>query len=204
MSEPEPASTLRLRRILLCLTSGLLAALAFSTHSTGWLIWVAFVPWLYVLYSQPAKVGAYAFYTWIFGMSFYIGVIHWLKELHPLTWLPGVTVPISLSIVYGGILGISLVVSLWSLGLGALLGWLKPKGWRQIAYPALLWMLMEYGQALGEISLPWARLAVSQYQNLWLLQIVPYTGQLAISGLIMAFNAALAAFMLSFAPDPNP
>ncbi len=194
----------RRRRVAMSAVSGLLAALAFSTHSTGWLIWVAFVPWLYVLFSQPARTGSYAFYSWIFGMSFYIGVIHWLYELHPLTWLPGVTVPVSLAIVFGGIFGISLVVSLWTLGLGALLGWLKPTGWRRVVYPALLWMVMEYGQALGEISLPWARLAVSQYTNLWLLQIVPHTGQLVISGLILAFNAALALFILEFAPDPKP
>lgn len=200
----SPETKDRRRRVALSAVSGLLAALAFSTHSTGWLIWVAFVPWLYVLFSQPSRIGSSAFYSWIFGMSFYIGVIHWLKELHPLTWLPGVTVPISLAIVFGGILGISLVVSLWTLALGALLGWLKPMGWRRIVYPALLWMLMEYGQALGEISLPWARLAVSQYTNLWLLQIVPHTGQLVISGLIIAFNAALALFILEFAPDPKP
>lgn len=193
-----------LRQALLCLVSGLLSALAFSTHSTGWVIWFALIPWLYVLFSQPARIRSYAWYSWIYGMGFYIGVIHWLKELHPLTWLPGVTEPISLTIVYGGILGISLVVSLWTTALGALLGWLKPTGWRQWLYPALLWMLMEYAQALGEISLPWARLAVSQYQNLWLLQIVPHTGQLVVSGLIVAFNACLASFIIQFVPDPKP
>lgn len=193
-----------LRRIVLCVISGLLAALAFSTHSTGWVIWFAFIPWLYALFSQPASGRSYAFHSWIFGMSFYIGIVHWLKELHPLTWLGGVTELDSLLIVYGGIFGISLVVSLWTTLLGALLGWLKPTGWRQIVYPALLWMLMEYCQQLGEISLPWARLAVSQYQNLWLLQIVPHTGHLVISGLIVAVNAALTIFIMHFAADPKP
>ena len=209
MSTADPAAKTALRKtalrgIGLCVVSGLLAALAFSTHATAWLIWIAFVPWLYVLFTRPARAGSYAFHTWIFGMSFYIGIIHWLKELHPLTWLGGVTEVDSLMIVYGGIFGISLFVSIWTVGLGALLGWIKPVGWRQIVYPALLWMLMEYCQALGELSLPWARLAVSQYENLWLLQIVPHTGQLVVSGLIMAFNAALASFIIQFTPDPNP
>ncbi len=189
------------RQTIICLFSGLLLALAFSTHSTGWLVWVAMTPWLMILFKQPQTIRAYAFFSWIFGMGFYIGVIHWLKELHPLTWLPGVTTPISLAIAYGGILGISLLISLWIVLLGGILAWLKPTGYRQIVYPALLWMLMEFAQAQGEVSLPWARLAVSQYQNLWLLQILPQTGQLVIAGLIVAVNASLAHFLLEFTPD---
>lgn len=202
----------------LALAAGLLLALAFSTHSTSALVWVALVPWFYCLYHTPSKTEAgaasahqqtplssrsYAYYSWLMGMGFYIGVIHWLKELHPLTWLPGVTTPISYLIVFGGILGISLVVSLWTLLMGFILGKLKPVGWQRIVYPALLWMAMEYAQALGDVSLPWARLAISQYRNLWLLQIVPVTGQLLISGLIVAFNAALACFILEFVPDKS-
>lgn len=202
--ELEPQARTGLRYAILCIVSGLLTALAFSTHSTGWVVWVSFVPWLYVLFRQQAKASTYAWYSWIFGMSFYIGVIHWLKELHPLTWLPGVTIPTSLAIVYGGIFGISLVVSLWTALMGGILGALKPSGWRLVVYPALLWILMEYAQELGELSLPWARLAISQYQNLWLLQIVPHTGQLLISGLIIAFNAALAKFLLEFVPEAKP
>ncbi len=204
-----------LRQVLLCIGSGLLSALAFSTHSTAWLVWVSFVPWLYVLFRQQdllqaqavsrwSQAKCFALFSWLFGMGFYIGVIHWLKELHPLTWLPGVTPSISLLIVYGGIFGISLFVSLW-LGLfGAVLGALKPTGVRRVLYPAILWMGMESLQAMGQMSLPWARLAVSQYRNLWLLQIVPHTGQLIIGALIIAFNAALARFVLSFGPDQNP
>lgn len=192
------------RHSVLSLSSGLLLALAFSTHSTGWLVWVALMPWFYVLFSQPLHWRRGAWYGWIFGMGFYIGTIHWLKELHPLTWLQGVTEGSSLMIVYGGILGISLVVSLWTVLLGGLLGLLKPSGFRQVIYPAILWMGMEHAQALGEISLPWARLALSQYQNLWLLQIIPYTGQLLIAGLIVAFNAALTWFVIDFVPDKKP
>jgi len=206
-AQPDPALKQRQqagRHLVLSLFSGLLLALAFSTHATAWLVWVALVPWFYVLYSQPLTWGRGAFQGWIFGIAFYIGVIHWLKELHPLTWLQGVTENTSLLIVYSGILGIPLVVSLWTLLLGGILGWLKPTGFRLVLYPALLWMLMESAQALGEVSLPWARLAVSQYQNLWLLQIVPHTGQLTVSFLIVAFNAALAWFLLQFVPEPKP
>lgn len=190
--------------IALCILSGLMAALSFSTLSTGWLIWVALVPFFHVLYHKPLNMRRGAFYSWVFSMSFYIGVIHWLKELHPLTWLPGVTPALSLVIVYGGIFGISLVVSLWGVLFGALLGWFKPRGWQQIVIPALLWILMEGAQAWGEVSLPWARLVITQFQNLALLQMVPLTGGLFISGIIVAFNAAFQAFIAEFAPDPRP
>ena len=195
---------IHLRQLLLCLSSGFLLALAFSTHATGWLVWVALVPWFYVLYKRPLSLRQTLLYSWFFGMAYYIGSIHWLKELHPLTWLPGVSKSTSLMIVYGGILGISLVVSLWPVLLGGLLHVLKPTGYLRILYPVILWMFMEQAQALGDISLPWGRLAMSQYQNLWLLQIIPHTGQLVIAGLIVGFNASLLCFLLDFVPDPKP
>lgn len=209
----QAAQQNHLRQSLLCIASGLLSALAFSTHSTDWVVWVSFVPWLYVLFRHQdthPEAGRWAlarrsgFYSWLFGASFYIGIIHWLKELHPLTWLPGVDNSTSLLIVYGGIFGISLFVSLWSLLYGLVLGALKPQGVLRVLYPAILWMFMESVQAMGQMSLPWARLAMSQYKNLWLLQIVPHTGQLVIGALILAFNAALARFILAFGPDPEP
>lgn len=193
-----------LRQLILALCSGFLLALAFSTHSTNWLVWFALTPWFYTLYRRPLKLRQTLLYSWFFGMAYYIGVIHWLKELHPLTWLPGVTNTLSLLIVYGGIFGISLVVACWPVLFGLVLHLLKPTGYRRILYPALLWMMMEQGQAIGDVSLPWARLAESQYQNLWLLQIVPHTGQLLIAGLIVAFNAALLCFLLDFVPDAKP
>lgn len=202
-----------LRQSLICMGSGLLSALAFSTHSTAWLVWFSFIPWLYVLFrhqdahaeaSRWALAKRFGFYSWLFGASFNIGIIHWLKELHPLTWLPGVDNATSLLIVYGGIFGISLFVSLWGLIYGIVLGALKPQGVLRVVYPAVLWMFMEALQAMGQMSLPWARLAVSQYKNLWLLQIVPHTGQLVIGAVIIALNAALARFVLSFGPDPEP
>lgn len=202
-----------LRQSLLCMASGLLSALAFSTHSTAWLVWVSFIPWLYVLFrhqdahpeaSRWALAKRFGFYSWLFGAAFNIGIIHWLKELHPLTWLPGVDEATSLLIVYGGIFGISLFVSLWGLLYGLVLGALKPQGILRVIYPAVLWMFLEALQAMGQMSLPWARLAMSQYKNLWLLQIVPHTGQLVIGALIIALNAALARFVLSFGPDPKP
>lgn len=209
----QAAQQNHLRQSLLCIASGLLSALAFSTHSTDWVVWVSFVPWLYVIFRHQdthPEAGRWAlarrsgFYSWLFGASFYIGIIHWLKELHPLTWLPGVDNSTSLLIVYGGIFGISLFVSLWSLLYGLVLGALKPQGVLRVLYPAILWMFMESVQAMGQMSLPWARLAMSQYKNLWLLQIVPHTGQLVIGALILAFNASLARFILAFGPDPEP
>ncbi|PIQ23756.1 apolipoprotein N-acyltransferase [bacterium (Candidatus Blackallbacteria) CG17_big_fil_post_rev_8_21_14_2_50_48_46] len=191
-------------QIPLCIVSGLLAALSFSTLSTGWLIWFALIPFFHVLYREPLTLRRGAFLGWVFGMGFYIGIIHWLKELHPLTWLSGVTNELSLLIVYGGILGISLVMSFWPALFGAILGWLNPQGWLRVALPALLWVCLEWAQELGDVSLPWARLAITQFQDLPLLQIVPITGSILIAGIIVAFNVALAQFIDQFAPDPQP
>jgi len=205
MKTPPSAQTLALRQdILLCMLSGLLSALSFSTLSTGWLIWVALIPFFHVFYKAPLTWKRGAFLGWVFGMSFYIGVIHWLIELHPLTWLPGVTNEISLLIVYGGLFAISLFVSLWLTLFGAILGALNPQGLLKLVYPALLWMIMEWAQELGDLSLPWARLAISQFQDLPLLQVVPLTGSILIAGVIVAFNVAFALFLDEFVPDAKP
>lgn len=194
-----------MRKALLSLVSGLLLALSFSTHSTGWLAWWSMIPLFYVLFSSPYSKRVFAYWGWLFGMGFYIGVIHWLKELHPLTWLHGVTHEMSLLIVFGGIWGISLVVALWTTLWGALIAFFRPQSTLQkILIPTLLWMAMEWAQQLGDISLPWARLAISQYHNLHLLQILHFTGSTVIGGVIVAFNVAAALFLIDFLKDSTP
>lgn len=189
---------------ILAICSGLLTSLAFATHYTGFLVWFSLIPYFYVMYHHvpgwPGNLKTSA----LFGMSFYVGILHWLPELHPLTWLQGVTYELSLLIVYGGVVGISIIVTLFVCGFGALLGKLQPQGINRVLYPTLLWMLMEWSQGLGEVSLPWARLAMSQYQNLPLLQIISVTGHIFISGLIVAYNATFTALLIDLTATPNP
>lgn len=190
--------------LILCILSGLLVSLSFSAHHMFWLIWIGFIPYFYVLFQLKQHWKPYFKASFFFGMTFYIGLLHWLIELHPLTWLPGVTIPLSLFIVYGGVLFISILVSCWIWLFGVLLAWLKPEGYQQFLYPVFLWMIIEWLQGLGDVSLPWGRLAISQYQNLALLQITQYTGAIFIGGLIIAINASLSLSLIEYKQKKIP
>ena len=181
----------------LCILSGGLAGLAFSSLYLGWLMWFALIPFFYVLYSHELKAGFGFKCGFWFGISFYLVLIHWLLYLHPLTWL-GFSVVESLIILGGGWIAISILegFGIWLFGLA--LGYFKPSGWQRILIPAIFWLIMEWLQGFGELSLPWGRLVVSQFQYTPLLQISAVTGSMFISALIVAFNAAVACCLVDW------
>lgn len=59
---------------------------------------------------------------------------------------------------------------------------------------ALLWIIMEWAQALGPMGLTWGRLANSQYNNKYIIQSVSIFGTLFVSGIIVLANALVATY----------
>ena len=175
---------------LFCISSGLLTALSFSTLYTGWMAWFALIPFFYVLYSNKLTPGFGFRCGFWFGISFYIAFSYWLLYLHPLTWL-GFSFAESLAIIGGGwiLIGVMESIGIWFFGMA--IGFYNPKGWQKILIPAIFWIIMEWLQGMGELSMPWVRLVVSQFQYLPMLQISSVTGSILISGLIVAVNAGI-------------
>jgi apolipoprotein N-acyltransferase len=188
--EPDPSRSRRgAITALVLVASGVLGALAYPR--TGWslLAWVWLVP---ALVSAATRSPRSALADgWLAGTVFYVVLLRWLDHtfLHysaipwPLTWVP-----------------ITALAAYCGLYLGLVAGaaaWLRP---RLGAGPALaltpaLWVAGEWlrGHLMG--GFPWGLLGYSQQAELPVIQVAELGGVYAVSLLVAAVNAALAALL---------
>lgn len=190
----------RLGTGLVAFASGAVLSFSFPGWDAWFLAWFALVPFL-VMLLQPRSARSYAWIAGAFGMGFFGGVNYWLLAMHPLTWLgPGMTVTLSLVIVFLAWSLLALILSLGSItaftAAGLTLRALGNKGklgaWAAVLVPACFWAAMEYAQANGVFGYTWNMLASTQYRTLPLLQATALFGPFPLSALIVAVNAAIA------------
>ena len=187
--EPELARRARAASLLVLALSGLLGALAFPKTDWSLLAWVWLVP---ALVSGATRAPRAALADgWLAGTVFYVVLLRWLDHtfLHysaipwPVTWLPIVAL--------AGYCG---------LYLGAVASGTAWLARRLGAAPALalapaLWVVGEWlrGHLMG--GFPWGLLGYSQHAQLPVIQIAELGGVYAVSLVIAAVSAALAALL---------
>jgi apolipoprotein N-acyltransferase len=176
--------------LLVLVASGVLGALAFP--KTGWalLAWGWLVP---VLVAGATRAPRRALTDgWVAGTAFHLVLLRWLDHtfLHysaipwPVTWLP-----IALLAAYCGLyVGLVAGAAAWlraRLGTGPALALAPP-----------LWVVGEWlrGHLMG--GFPWGLIGYSQQAQLPVIQIAELGGVYAVSLLIVAVNAALAALLV--------
>ncbi len=170
--------------ILASLLSAVLLVLAFPPYDFSWLVWIALVP---LLVAGTGRNPILGFLLWfLFGVAFFTGIFRWIFEV------PGYRFHhhFFIGLYLGPLVGVfGLASSLITKRLGIM--------WAYLAAP-FLWTSLEYVRAnLFFLSLPWAFLAHSQYQNLALIQIASICGAYGVSFLIVMVNAAAAFLILS-------
>ena len=187
--EPGTSRSGAAASVLVLVASGVLGALAFP--KTGWalLAWVWLVP---ALFSGATRRPRAALADgWLAGTAFYVVLLRWLDHTFlnysaipwPVTWLP-----ITLLAAYCG-LYVGLVAG------GA--AWLRGRLGTGVALALVpaLWVVGEWlrGHLMG--GFPWGLLGYSQQAQLPVIQIAELGGVYAVSLLIVAINAALAALL---------
>ncbi len=183
-------------RLLLILISGLMLILSFPTYSLGgYLIWFALVPFLWVIY-QETSLNRIMGYSLLLGMVFYGGTFIWLLALHPLDWM-GLSIPVSALILVLGWLALSFYHSMFWVAFGVVVSRVRHSPIKRFLLPALLWPLLEIARQWGPIGFPWSNLAISQQDNLLMLQSVSLFGMEGLDFLIVLVNTALVLSLLS-------
>lgn len=193
------------REALVALGSGI--ALSFSFP--GWhpllsfLAWIALVPYFMML-MKPRRLRDNFLLSLSMGAGLYAGLMYWLLFMHPLTWL-GMDFLTSLALVTLAWVLVSVIMALAVAIMGTFLGYAMNRlacPWLLTLTPMLFWVALEYLQGLGILGFTWATLSTSQYRWLPIIQIVSVTGPFFLSGLIVAFNAALAVLFKQRKPLP--
>jgi apolipoprotein N-acyltransferase len=173
----------------LAVTAGA-AALALAFPGTDWsgAAWVALAPVIVqalVLRRPRAALGL----GWLGGFVFFLLLLRWLnftfRVYSTIPW-PLVWVPTALLAAYCG-----LYVGLFA----STLAWIAAR--RSIPSAAVaapfVWVVLEWVRGWLMGGFPWGNLGYSQYRQLAVIQIAELGGVYAVSFVVIAVNAALAA-----------
>jgi apolipoprotein N-acyltransferase len=152
--------------------------------------WVALAPLMATALSRSPRI-AFA-WGWLFGTVFFAVLLRWLNFTFrvysaipwPLTWLPTIA--------------LAAYCALYLALFAAAVSWVGRRrsiGWA-LAVAPFLWVTGEWlrGHVLG--GFPWGSLGYSQYLRLPVIQIAELGGVYAVSFVLVAANAALAACLV--------
>ncbi len=193
--------------------AGGLAALAFIPFDWGFLVWIALLPMLAVLWGQRRGFWGSFGYGWIFGLAFFGVSFAWLFSVGDLFEVPR---SLFLGGVYFPFMGyLALYPALWA---GVTGKWLRPrrpaepvnlpaherrKAWNAwsladlkcCALPcvgtAAVWVVTEWMRGNLLTGFAWNGLGVALYDGLSLAQWAEFVGVTALSFLPVLANAVL-------------
>ncbi|MEW5706383.1 MAG: apolipoprotein N-acyltransferase [Actinomycetota bacterium] len=155
---------------VLAALSGLLLALPFLLPPLSILVWIGFMPLLYVLRNTNHK--SVLLTGIVFGFTFFSIVLYWIRIFGFLAWF-----------------ALSIYLSIWVVLFAAGAWWIMKtyRGAAQFILIPSLWTLCEHGRALGPWGFGWAQVG-SAVENISLLAIASYVGELGLGFAIVLVN----------------
>lgn len=185
-------------KILIIILSAIISGISFTVDNLGILMWISFIPLLYIVIKKENTFIKIFKTGTIFGTIYYLVILHWIFNLYPFEWLDlGKTKRII--ILFCGWILISL---LEGLVIGIVLGifkYLKVKNnLLNIFTIASLWFVIEYIQEQGVLGFPWGKLAISQVRYLPVIQSVSLFGSSFISFIIIVFNGMILEGIINY------
>jgi apolipoprotein N-acyltransferase len=166
------------------IASGVLIALSFVPWNFQLLAWIAWIPLIF----QLLPINPEARCKQPFYLGFVTGLVFWVMSIY---WLYHVT--------FVGMLALAgylaLYFGFWASGITWLRArWPEAKGWMHVLialFGSAWWVSLEWirGWALG--GFPWNHAAVTQHQNLSIIQVCEWTGTYGVSFVIIFANIVL-------------
>lgn len=174
--------------IFLSFLSGILGFLSFPKYDISFLVWIAFIPFFYVLYSTKYFRSA-LLYGFIFGITYFGGIFFWVTSLTRWVGFWGNAAWIMLALYQ------TLYLVFFSY-LVFISSKYFPK-YVQLFFIPALWVGVEWFRSFGEFAVPGGHIGYTQYQNLPLIQISKFISVFGISYLIILVNILLVIFITS-------
>lgn len=169
--------------------SGVMLFLSFPKIDLYLFAWVALIPLLVFLYGKDKKTAFIAGFS--FGIIYFFGTTYWIY--YPLNKYGSIPLVPSLLIV----LLLSLYLSLYTALFSVLYSSLIRKSALPVMFVApVFWTVLEFLRSYAFTGFPWSSLGYSQYKFLIFIQAADVIGVYGISFLLVAFNGAVADFLL--------
>jgi len=158
------------------LIGGALLVSGFPNFNIYLLPWVALAPLFFALSGR--RPFARALISYLFGVCFFGILFYWFCHARSPAWV--------------GYLGFLVVIPVIFIPWGLAAGWaLDRRSPLALFIPALGWVALELMMSYGAFAFPWWSLAVSQAENLVILQLASFTGMYGISFFVVMCNAIL-------------
>ena len=182
---------LNYKRIVLCSITGFLAASAFPKLSLFFLVWISFIPMIFVLMKTGLKSSF--FYGFLSGFVFNMLGLYWLVPM-----LHFNTSSYIQSIIASCVLWIYLALywGIWGLCLNLLISKniLKNTFYSNFFlafFASCVWILLEYLRTYLLTGFPWMLIGYSQFEFTEIIQIAEFTGVYGVSFLVVFCNLCL-------------
>ncbi|MDR3243120.1 MAG: apolipoprotein N-acyltransferase [Elusimicrobiota bacterium] len=179
------------KKNLLCVLTGLLTAFAYPKIDLFFLMWIAFVPLIYVVLNSSAKRSF--FYGLFCGFIVNALSIYWLVPMLNFNTQSVITAIIVSSILW---LYLALYWGVWSLGLNVFNKLFSSK-WLLCLCGASLWVCLEYIRTYFLTGFPWLLIGYSQYKFPEIIQIAEFCGVYGISFVLIVCNILLYCWISS-------
>ncbi len=176
---------------LLPFLSSFLTLSAFPNGNLSYAAWIALVPLVYTLRSDPTFERGSGFLTgWMSGTAAYAGILSWLLPTFQAAHKPTALACLSLLVLS---LYMGLYWGVWSMFLKKL-----PQGnpFLLSVYGGASWVALEYLRTWMFSGFPWTLLADTQIHHLPLIQMSAWTGAYGVSFLIVLVNVSLGWLIL--------
>lgn len=175
-------------RWVIALISGAAIGTAYPPLPLGALAWIGFVPMLAVLEASLQKQKRWMGVLYAFGWAWHGAanwwVLSWQRQTDPYLMVAGAALWI--------------VHPLFLIPALALYAILRRRGMRQntaLVFMVLAFVAIEWLHSLGDLSYPWLALGYTQLRMIALVQIAEVTGVWGISGIVIALNATVFAWI---------
>jgi apolipoprotein N-acyltransferase len=174
-----------IKHAVLCIITGLLSACSFPKIDLFFLMWIAFVPLIFVI--RKANAISSFLFGLLSGFVFNAIGLYWLVPL--LHFNTGSYVQ---SVVAACSLWMYLAIywGLWSFGLEKYISFQKYKSlnWLSVVFGACLWVFLEYVRTYLFTGFPWMLIGYSQVGFKEIIQVAEFTGVYGVSFLILFCN----------------
>lgn len=187
-------------RILFLILSGAVSGMAYAAYDLPIIIYLSLIPFFYVVFdrvqkSSPVKMYWYGF---AFFYPYHIAVFHWFTYQYPLDFLDFTKFQ-SVCYIILAWFGVALLMTiLFSFIPVCIWFFVKISKKRNVLCPlfaSCAWCIFEWLNSKTIMAVPWARLALTQQNNIFTLQSASVLGSFFVSFTIAAF-AAFSAYGL--------
>ena len=161
--------------------SGITIGITYHPFNIGFLAWVGFTPLLYIFIHGDSKSNIINGY--IFGLTYNLTAFYWIGSNSGASFIT----------VISSLIAAVLYLSIYWSFAGLIFSIIPTYQRRSIGnflFPFLI-VTIEWFRSIGPLGFPWANIALTQSEYIYILQVIEITGTYGISFIVISINVII-------------